>query len=53
MKPKTTPQEILAFISAARRMPDNELKEIWVRWLVQQYEQAVERTSKDSDSISR
>jgi hypothetical protein len=43
MKPKTTPQEILAYIAAAKRMPDTPLKEIWVAWLVTQYEQAVER----------
>lgn len=35
---KTTPQEILAFIDAARRMPDTPKKELWVKFLVKQYE---------------
>ena len=35
---KTSTQEILAFIDAARRLPDNDKKEIYVRFLVKQYE---------------
>jgi hypothetical protein len=35
---KTSPQEILAFIDAARRLPTGPKKELWVRWLCQQYQ---------------
>jgi hypothetical protein len=35
---KTSTQEILAFIDAARRLPDNDKKEIYVKFLVKQYE---------------
>ena len=35
---KTTPEEILAFIDAARRFPPGPKKELWVKWLVTQYE---------------
>lgn len=35
---KTSAQEILAFIDAARRLPNNEKKELWVNFLVKQYE---------------
>jgi len=35
---QTSPQEILAFIAAARRMPAGPKKELWVRWLVRQFE---------------
>lgn len=34
----TTPEEILAFIDAAKRFPDTPKKELWVSWLVKQYE---------------
>lgn len=51
MKPQTSREEILAFIDAARRLPNNPKKELWVNWLVQQYELRCEATvikSKDS-----
>jgi len=35
---KTSPQEILAFIDAAQRLPAGPKKELWVSWLVKQYE---------------
>jgi hypothetical protein len=35
---KTSPQEILAFIDAAKRLPNNPKKELWVNWLVTQYQ---------------
>jgi hypothetical protein len=35
---KTTAQEILAFIAAAERLPNTPQKEIYVRFLVKQYE---------------
>jgi Mor family transcriptional regulator len=35
---KTSTQEILAFIDAAKRLPNDEKKTLWVRWLVNQYE---------------
>jgi hypothetical protein len=35
---KTTSQEILAFIDAACRLPNNEKKELWVNFLVTQFE---------------
>jgi hypothetical protein len=38
-KNKTTAEEILAFIDAACRLPNNEKKELWVRWLVAQWDE--------------
>jgi hypothetical protein len=35
---KRTAQEILAFIAAAERLPNTPQKEIYVRFLVRQYE---------------
>jgi hypothetical protein len=37
-KNKTSSQEILAFIDAACRLPNNEKKELWVNFLVTQFE---------------
>lgn len=34
----TSDKELLAFIDAAHRMPPGAKKEIWVSWLVKQYE---------------
>lgn len=34
---KTSPEEILAFIDAAKRMPNGPKKELWVNWLVKQF----------------
>jgi len=41
---KTSTQEILAFIDAARRLPDTPQKEIYVKFLVKQYELRCEAT---------
>lgn len=41
---KTSPQEILAFIDAAKRLPTGPKKELWVSWLVGQYELRCEAT---------
>lgn len=38
MTNKTSPEEILAFIDAAQRFPDGPKKELWVSWLIKQYE---------------
>lgn len=38
MTNKTSPEEILAFIDSARRLPPGPKKELWVKWLVKQYE---------------
>jgi hypothetical protein len=46
---QTSPQEILAFIDAAKRMPNGPKKELWVRWLVGQYELHCEATVIPSD----
>ena len=35
---KTTAHEILAFIEAAQRLPNNQKKELWVNFLVKQFE---------------
>lgn len=40
----TTKQEILAFIDAAKRFPNGEKKELWVKFLVKQYELRCEAT---------
>lgn len=37
---KTPPNEILAFISAANRLPNNYKKELWVKFLVKEFELA-------------
>ena len=37
----TPPEEILAFIDAARRLPNGPKKELWVTWLVKQYESRI------------
>jgi hypothetical protein len=44
MKTKTSTQEILAFIDAARRLPNDDKKELWVKFLVRQYELSCEAT---------
>jgi hypothetical protein len=44
MKTKTSPQEILAFLDAAKRLPDNPKKELWVKFLVRQFELTCEAT---------
>lgn len=41
---KTTAREILSFIDAAKRFPNGPKKELWVRWLVGQYELRCEAT---------
>jgi hypothetical protein len=41
---KRTPQEILAFIAAAERLPDTPQKEIYVRFLFQQFQLRCEAT---------
>ncbi len=46
---RTSPQEILAFIDAAKRMPAGPKKELWVRWLVKQFELRCEATVIPSD----
>lgn len=38
---RTSPEEILAFIDAARRFPPGPKKELWVGWLVKQYEASI------------
>jgi hypothetical protein len=38
MKSQRSAEEILAFIDAARRLPPGPKKELWVSWLVTQYE---------------
>lgn len=39
---KTSPQEILAFIDASRRLPNTAEKTIYVNFLVKQYELSCE-----------
>lgn len=52
-------QEILAFIEAAGRMPNSAKKELWVSWLVKQFELRCEATvisakhSAFSDTVTK
>ena len=48
MKPRPA-QEILAFIDSARRMKPSAKKELWVRWLVRQFELRCEATVIPAD----
>ena len=41
---KTSPQDILAFIDAAKRFPDGPQKELWVQFLTRQFELRCEAT---------
>lgn len=45
----THPNEILAFIDAARRLPDGEKKQLWVKFLVRQFELSCSATVIKAD----
>ena len=49
MKSSRRPEEILAFIDSAKRMHPGPKKELWVRWLVRQFELRCEATVLPAD----